>query len=306
MTVNGGQTVTNGSSHTIKGNGTIGIVGGGSLTNNGTIAPGLSPGQLNINGDLELGSTSNLSFEIGGTGQGTSYDWLDKIDNGTLTLNGTLTVRLINAFTPASTDTFTIVTTQQVLAGAFSNVANGARLNTADGGGSFQVTYNVLNDPTDSQNVTLSNFQPSATPTPTPGPPVTVTLSVAPGKISQGGTGVFTVSASPAPSQTISVNFAMSGNAIFGTDYTFSNPTTPVANEASSTVSSNQIQVLAGHTTGSITLYALVHSTRQKKVVATMTLEPGAFSSARPLDASPSITPASRSSPLSTSGSMRS
>jgi fibronectin-binding autotransporter adhesin len=155
-----GHSVINDVNHTIKGNGDI-FMNGGTLTNNGIIAPGLSPGQLNINGDLELGSTSNLSFEIGGTGQGTTYDLLDKIDSGTLTLNGNLTVRLINGFTPANSDVFTVVTTQQILAGAFTNVANGGRLNTADGGGSFQVTYNVLNDPLASRNVILSNFQPT-------------------------------------------------------------------------------------------------------------------------------------------------
>jgi hypothetical protein len=194
MTISGGQSVSNGSNHTIKGNGTIAIGGGGTLTNNGTIAPGLSPGQLNINGDLELGSTSNLSFEIGGTSQGTTYDWLNKIDGGTQTLAGNLTVRLINGFVPANSNTFTIFTTQQILAGAFANVANGARLNTADGGGSFRVTYNVLNDPVASRNVTLSEFEASATPTPTPTP----TPKPGPG----GGHGTPTPTPRPTPTPT--------------------------------------------------------------------------------------------------------
>jgi hypothetical protein len=142
---------------TVKGNGTI----NGTLTNNGAIKPGNSPGKLNFNGDLELGSTSSLSFEIGGTAQGTTYSLLNKTDNGTLTLNGTLAIRLINSFIPANSDKFTIVTTQQILAGAFANVPNGQRLTTSDGGGSFQVTYNVLNDPVASRNVVLTNFQPT-------------------------------------------------------------------------------------------------------------------------------------------------
>ena len=37
--------------------------------------------------------------------------------------------------------TFTILTSNQALLGAFDNVANGGRLNTADGFGSFQVNY---------------------------------------------------------------------------------------------------------------------------------------------------------------------
>jgi elongation factor P hydroxylase len=144
---------------TIKGNGNI----NGALTNDGTMAPGNSVGQLNFNGNLVLGSTSNLSFEIGGTAQGTTYDWLNKTDGGALTLNGTLTVRLINNFVPAASDTFTIVTTQAELQGAFGNVPSGGRLNTADGTGSFRVSYSVINDALLSQNVTLSDFQRSLT-----------------------------------------------------------------------------------------------------------------------------------------------
>jgi hypothetical protein len=145
--------VINGSSHTLKGNGTIQIDANSTLTNYGVIAPGLSAGTLNFSGDLQLGFPSNLSFEIGGTTQGTDFDLLHKLDNGTFTLNGRLTVRLINGFTPASTDTFTIISTQSMLAGAFTNVANGARLNTSDDTGSFVVNYS-------GNNVVLSNFGP--------------------------------------------------------------------------------------------------------------------------------------------------
>ena len=161
----GGQAITNASGHTLKGNGLIFLDAGTSLTNNGTIAPGTSAGQLNVNsGNLILGSTSNLSFEIGGTTPATQYDVLNK--GGSLVLNGTLTVRLINSFTPAVSDTFTIVTTQATLSGAFSNVASGQRLNNADGTGSFIVTYS-------DNNVVLSSFQPPVQPTPTSTPTAT-------------------------------------------------------------------------------------------------------------------------------------
>ena len=143
------------------GNGTILMNGGGVLSNNGIIAPGLSAGQLNYTGTLSLGSTSNLSFEIGGATPATQYDVLNKTDGVAQTLGGTLTVRLINAFTPAAGDTFTILTTQTALGGTFSNVANGQRLNNADGTGSFIVTYS-------GNNVVLSSFQPAGQPTPTP------------------------------------------------------------------------------------------------------------------------------------------
>ena len=138
------------------------IDGGSTLTNNGTMAPGFPPGQAIINGTLQLGSTSNLSFDIGGTIQGTDYDLFDKIDGGALTLNGDLAARLINDFTPPPSDTFTIYQTQVPLQGAFSNVASGGRLNTVGGDGSFVVTYTGANA------VTLSNFGPTVCVTPPP------------------------------------------------------------------------------------------------------------------------------------------
>jgi len=146
-----GHAVINGANHTIKGNGDI-FMNGGTLTNNGIITPGLSPGRLEYSGTLTLGSTSNLVFEIAGTSQGSTYDWLNKIDNAGQILGGNLVVRLINNFTPASSDIFTILTTQTTLAGAFGNVASGGRLATADGRGSFVVTYSGQ------KNVVLSQF----------------------------------------------------------------------------------------------------------------------------------------------------
>jgi hypothetical protein len=149
--------VINGSKQTLKGNGTIQIDSGSTLTNNGLITPGLSAGTLNFSGDLQLGFPSNLSFEIGGTNQGTDFDLLHKIDNGTFTLNGKLTVTLTNGFTPVPSDAFAIITTQSMLAGAFTNVANGGRLNTSDGSGSFVVNYS-------GNNVVLSSFGPALAP----------------------------------------------------------------------------------------------------------------------------------------------
>jgi hypothetical protein len=128
------------------------IDGGSTLTNDGTMSPGFPPGQANVNGNWQLGSTSNLSFEIEGTTQGTDYDVF--ATNGALTLNGNLVVRLLDGFIPASSDTFTILTTQTTLAGAFTNVASGGHLATADGHGMFTVTYSGQN------NVVLSQFVP--------------------------------------------------------------------------------------------------------------------------------------------------
>jgi autotransporter-associated beta strand protein len=161
----GSGAVTVNNTATLGGNGTIHLDAGlgASLINNGTIAPGDAVGQLNVDGPVSLGSTSDLSIEIGGTNQGVNYDLLN-ITNGALTLNGALNVRLINGFTPQQSDTFTIVATPSSIGGTFTNVQSGGRLNTADGSGSFQVTYSGINNAILSDNVILSNFGPPGAP----------------------------------------------------------------------------------------------------------------------------------------------
>jgi fibronectin-binding autotransporter adhesin len=121
----------------------------------GTIAPGLSAGALDISGALSCGAGSVLDFELGGTTPGTQYD---TITCGATTLGGQLRVKFINGFEAAAsaTNTFTLLdSSAPTLAGAFFNVASGARLTTTDGLGSFLVTYSA-------DKVILSDFQPGA------------------------------------------------------------------------------------------------------------------------------------------------
>ena len=98
---------------------------------------------LAINGNLSLGASAELRFAIGGLTQGTQYDFLSEGGAVQLTLAGTLTLEFANGFQNSVTgaNTFTILSSNQNLLGAFANVANGARLTTADGFGSFQVNY---------------------------------------------------------------------------------------------------------------------------------------------------------------------
>ncbi|MEM7474102.1 MAG: PEP-CTERM sorting domain-containing protein [Planctomycetota bacterium] len=110
----------------------------GGLVNNGTIAAGSSPGTLVLDGDVFFGSTSTLEVEIGGLLQGTEYDFLSALD--TLNLDGSLDVRFISGFEATGADTFDILSAG-TLVGTFSGVAEGDRINTADGVGSFQVNY---------------------------------------------------------------------------------------------------------------------------------------------------------------------
>lgn len=127
----------------------------------GKVAPGFSSGKITVNGNYEQGAKGVLSMEIGGGPATTNYDRL--IVNGTATLGGILQLTLRNGFIPAASAQFTIVASQSMIDGAFSNVPNGARLQTKDGAGSFIVTYRVLNNAALSQNVTLSDFKRAPT-----------------------------------------------------------------------------------------------------------------------------------------------
>jgi hypothetical protein len=67
-----------------------------------------APGTLTVVGDYTQTSASVLVVEIGGPNAGTDFDQLNI--TGQATLDGTLTVRLINGFVPNSGDSFTIMT----------------------------------------------------------------------------------------------------------------------------------------------------------------------------------------------------
>ncbi len=112
----------------------------GSVTNNGTIEPGASPGHLNITGRLVLGSSSALRLEIGGSAPN-QFDFLNVA--GTVTLGGALAVSLINNFPSVMTNgaSFTLLTAGSPLTGAFANVASGGFLTTTDGYARCTVLY---------------------------------------------------------------------------------------------------------------------------------------------------------------------
>jgi fibronectin-binding autotransporter adhesin len=123
----------------LKGTGIIdsSVVTGG--TN--TIAPGLSPGALTIEGNLTLSAGSTLDMEIGGLTQGTLYDYLDV--NGTLTLAGLLNLSFLNDFQNSlgMGSLFTLATSDAAVLGSFSNVANGGFLTDMASLHTFSVHY---------------------------------------------------------------------------------------------------------------------------------------------------------------------
>ena len=163
------------------------LTGGGTLVGATTSSAVISPGNGDITprmvftGDLTLGSSSVLRFDLGGTLRGPGYPdgspfsgdrqyGYDAIDcTASVILDGQLQVNLSTAspyggrFTPDPNNTFILLKSQAPIVGSFRNVANGQRLNTVDGGGSFVVNYgpNTTSDPT---AVVLSDFQPNTGP----------------------------------------------------------------------------------------------------------------------------------------------
>ncbi len=136
--------------------GTGRIAGSVSTTGAAILAPGESAGQLRIQGNLTLSSDTMFVMELGGRTQGVDYDFLLEGGNVALMLDGLLAVSFIDGFEAGvnGADTFTIIGSNQTIGGAFANVANGDRLATTDGLGSFLVTYGATN------GVVLSDFLP--------------------------------------------------------------------------------------------------------------------------------------------------
>jgi hypothetical protein len=96
----------------IRGKGTVDVTGN-TLFNNGTVAPGASPGTLTVAGNYTQGSNGVFAVELGGTTQGSTYDLLQV--TGTATLDGKLNVSLFGGFTGAVGNVFDVATYNNVI-----------------------------------------------------------------------------------------------------------------------------------------------------------------------------------------------
>ena len=142
----GDGTLTIGAGQRVQGNGVI----SGTTLNNGVVAPGLSAGILGAGGPYS--QTGTLEIELGGPVPGTGYDVLAV--TGTATLDGALEVSAINAFSPASGQSFTVLTASAV-SGTFATT----NLPPLGGGLSWTVSY-----PGSAVVLTVSGSGPVATP----------------------------------------------------------------------------------------------------------------------------------------------
>jgi hypothetical protein len=107
----------------------------GDVTTAGTVAPGTSPGVLGIDGDYVQLAGSELEIELAGTTLG-QFDRLEV--GGGADLDGTLTVELIDGFTPAIGDVFEILVATEV-SGTFST----EDLPSLDGEATMFVVYDA-------------------------------------------------------------------------------------------------------------------------------------------------------------------
>ncbi|MFG6430133.1 beta strand repeat-containing protein [Roseateles sp. LYH14W] len=125
-----------------------------------TLAPGESAGLFGVRGDLSFSGGALLDMELGGLARGSGYDALDV--GGSVDLGGDTVLRLsfIGGFTALAGQQFQLINAGGGLFGEFANVADGGRLLTVDGAGSFIVHYG------DGQGLVLSDFSAAAVPEP--------------------------------------------------------------------------------------------------------------------------------------------
>jgi hypothetical protein len=166
-------TLDNTSGGTLANSGTLEATDGGTLTfvsanltntgtialNNGTIitdvalavGDGTLTGSGTINGDVSLSSDpSTLAFEIRG-----ESDFDSLLVNGNISLAGDLEVTLAPGTIISEGDTLDVLSAKS-LGGMFLDVADGQRLDTSDGSGSFLVNYGTG---AYSDEIVLSDFQ---------------------------------------------------------------------------------------------------------------------------------------------------
>ena len=101
-----------------------------------------------------------------------------------------------------------------------------------------------------------------ATPTPTPTPiPVVVGVSASPTQVTEGGSATYTVRSTTVVAQSVTVNYAMSGTASLGPDYTLN--------------TSGTVTIPTGQSSGKAKLRSRTDTSTEGSETAIMTLQPG-------------------------------
>ena len=111
----------------VSGTGTFS--GNGTVTNHGFLNPGNSPGIINFSGNLNFGSQSSLLIEIAGTSPNNPIEYDQIFVGGNASLNGFLSVDLLNGFELGEGQTFTFLHVGGTRTGRFSNLEQGDLVN---------------------------------------------------------------------------------------------------------------------------------------------------------------------------------
>ena len=102
------------------------MTSGGTFTNtaNATFAPGSSPGDLTIENDFDLGS-STITFEVSGNTPATEYDQiLHTSTSETITISGASLHVSWGSYSPMIGDTYTIIGGFENVTGTFASAAS--------------------------------------------------------------------------------------------------------------------------------------------------------------------------------------
>lgn len=123
--------------------GTGSVTGPVTVNSGGRLASGMSPGTLDIVGNLTLAAGSTFAEDLGGTMPGDGTGFYDQTSvSGTADLAGNLNVSFYGSFlNPAYTDQFFILTRGTATAGTFAGLPEGGYFQVAASGYVGQITY---------------------------------------------------------------------------------------------------------------------------------------------------------------------
>lgn len=105
----------------------------------GTLAPGNSPGTTTVSGAYSQDDSSTLEIELGGTAQGTTYDYVDV--TGSASLDGFLEVILWDGFTPSENATFDVLTASSITDNGLTLTGASGFTYSIEGGDTLRLTY---------------------------------------------------------------------------------------------------------------------------------------------------------------------
>ena len=220
------------------------------------LSPGSSPGQVTINGNLTLNGGSTFSVEIAGTSAATGYDNFVLTGGGAVTLsNANLNVSLLS-FTPTAGNTFKIIDGANPHTGTFNGLPQGKVF--AVGGALFQIDYTADGG----NDVVLTALDTTQT---------YVDVTASPAAVAEDASGhlVYTFTRfSPSLSTPLTVNFNVSGSAVFASDF-------GQTGAATFSTSSGSVTIPSGSGSATVTVNPFVDTAVEADETVSLTVAAG-------------------------------